>query len=181
MMTNARCFALAALLFASTLFTAPAPAQSATQSTSPGASNDLGIQQLRYVTVVVRDYDEALRWYTSVLGLEKAEEASFGAGRRWLVVAPHGQKDFGIVLEIANPYGPGDTIHNYSERVGMETRWVFNVDNCHTFYDKASKRGVKFIEAPIDTPYGCEAMFQDLYGNLFHISSGWKKPASASR
>jgi catechol 2,3-dioxygenase-like lactoylglutathione lyase family enzyme len=149
-------------------------------------SNDkgIGIVRLRYVAIVVPDYDEALRWYTDVLGFEKTEEGSFGIPskdsapvplgkeRRWLVVAPHGQKGFGIILELAKPYSPNDSIQNYERRVGTETRWVFEVENCRKFYDQALKRGVKFVETPVDQPWGVtEAMFEDLYGNVFVVKS----------
>jgi hypothetical protein len=68
------------------------------------ADRDLGIVRVRYVTIVVRDYDEALHWYTDVLGLEKTEEGTFGApvakssavqtpgDKRWIVVAPRAAK-----------------------------------------------------------------------------------------
>jgi len=79
-----------------------------------------GVLRIRYATIVVPNYDEALRWYTEVFGLEKVEEGSFGPGPngstaatgllRWIVVAPHGQKDFGIVLELAQPTSPDDKI-----------------------------------------------------------------------
>ena len=65
-----------------------------------------------------------------------------------------------------------DSIRNYEALVGTETRWVFEVEDCHRFYDLASKRGVKFIETPVDQPWGVsEAMFEDLYGNLFVVES----------
>jgi len=138
------------------------------------------------VTIVVRDYDEALRWYTNVLGLEKTEEGSFGKGQRWIVVAPRGHKDLGIILEIAKPYSVGanmstatanDSIRNYENRVSTETRWVFEVEDCRKFYDLASKRGVKFPETPVDQSWGVtEAMFEDLYGNLFVVESFRRKP-----
>lgn len=144
-------------------------------------NKDLGIVRLRYVTVVVRDYDEALNWYTNILGLEKTEEGSFGQGQRWLVVAPRGRKDLGIVLEIAKPYSVGknmaaatanDSVRNYESRVGTETRWVFEVEDCHRFYEQASQRGVKFLETPVDQSWGVtEAIFEDLYGNLFVAES----------
>jgi hypothetical protein len=76
-------------------------------------SKDLGIIRLRYATIVVRDYDQALHWYTDVLGLEKTEEGTFGEGKRWLVVAPRGSKDLGIILEIAKPISSKDPVHNY--------------------------------------------------------------------
>lgn len=61
-----------------------------------------------------------------------------------------------------------DSILNYEARVGAETRWVFEVEDCHKFYDIASKRGVKFIETPVDQPWGVsEAMFEDLLWKPF--------------
>src|SRR5205823_8512599 len=80
----------------------------------------LGIVRVRYVTIVVPDYDEALNWYTNVLGLEKVEDGTFAPGatpsdplqvgkaaankkaKRWLAVAPKGRRDVGMMLEIAN-------------------------------------------------------------------------------
>jgi uncharacterized glyoxalase superfamily protein PhnB len=179
MITQTNRFAIAVLLL--TMFLLPAIA------VSESNEQDLGIIRLRYAAVVVRDYDEALQWYTNVLGFEKTEEGSFGAtvngkvvtsdkaaamDKRWIVVAPRGQKDFGIILELARPYSSTDSIHNYEARVGTETRWVFEVQDCHKFYDLASKRGVKFVETPVDEPWGVtEAMFEDLYGNIFVVKS----------
>lgn len=154
----------------------------------PGDS-DLGIVRIRYVTIVVRDYDEALKWYTNVLGLEKTEEGTFSApvansgpvqtpgDKRWIVVAPRGSKDVGIILEIAKPFSPNDSIRNYEARVGAETRWVFEVEDCRKFFGLASKRGVKFVEDPVDQPWGVtEAMFEDLYGNVF-VAESFRKSA----
>src|SRR5437870_11282594 len=123
---------------------------------SQAIDNDLGIVRVRYVTIVVRDYDEALNWYTNVLGLEKVAEGTFAPGattsdplrvgkaaankkaKRWLVVAPRGRRDVGIILEIAKPFSPSDSIHNYKARIGKETRWVFEVEDCRKFYELAS-------------------------------------------
>ena len=114
-------------------------------------------------------------------------------GWRWLVVAPRGQKDFGIILEIAKPYSAldkgtnlspatgNDPIRNYEARVGAETRWVFEVADCRKFYELASKRSVKFVETPVDQPWGVtEAMFEDLYGNIFVVKSSRQKPGSTN-
>lgn len=163
---------MSALLFAATLLSQPAFPQS--QAESPG------IVRLRYATIVVPNYDEALRWYTGVLGLEKVEEGAFGKGLRWIVVAPAGQKEFGIVLELAQPISADDKIRNYKDRVGTETRWVFEVKDCHRFYELLSKRGVKFSEVPVDQPWGVtEAQFEDLYGNVFVVQSHRDAPAGA--
>jgi uncharacterized glyoxalase superfamily protein PhnB len=146
---------------------------------SQSDGRDLGIVRLRYATIVVRDYNQALHWYTDVLGFDKTEDGAFGDGKRWLVVAPRGRKDFGIILEIAKPISPTDPVHDYEARVGSETRWVFEVEDCRKFYDRAVKRGVKFVENPVDEPWGMtEAMFEDLYGNIFVVESPRPKPGS---
>jgi len=178
-------FAIVVLLLGVVLL----PVTTASQS----ADRDLGIVRLRYVTIVVRNYDEALKWYTNVLGLEKTEDGTFGLDKRWLVVAPRGQKDFGIILEIAKPYSAldkgtnlspatgNDPIRNYEARVGAETRWVFEVADCRKFYELASKRSAKFVETPVDQPWGVtEAMFEDLYGNIFVVKSSRPKPGSTN-
>jgi uncharacterized glyoxalase superfamily protein PhnB len=142
--------------------------------------NSLGVVRLKYATVVVRDYDEALRWYTDVLGFVKTEDGNFGDGKRWLVVAPRNHKEVGIILEIAKPIAPDDPIKNYDARVGAETRWVFEVEDCRKLYDRALKRGVKFVVKPADQPWGCQAMFEDLYGNIFVVNSAAKSGAAAA-
>jgi catechol 2,3-dioxygenase-like lactoylglutathione lyase family enzyme len=163
---------MSALLFATILMSWAAFSQS--------PAEDPGILRLRYATIVVPDYDEALRWYTDVLGLEKVEEGSFGAGLRWIVIAPHGQKEFGIILEIARPFSPDDKIRDYKSRIGKETRWVFEVKDCHRLYELLSKRGVKFTELPVDQPWGVtEAHFEDLYGNVFVVESPRPAPGAA--
>jgi uncharacterized glyoxalase superfamily protein PhnB len=159
-----------------------APMLLAVFASSPSGERDLGILRLRYATIVVRDYDKALNWYTEVLGFEKTEEGAFGDGKRWLVVAPRGRKDVGIILEIAKPISSDDPIHNYEARVGTETRWVFEVEDCRKFYELASKRGVKFVETPVDEIWGStEAMFEDLYGNIFVVESHKEKTGPGSK
>jgi len=61
------------------------------------------ITRLSLVTILVRDQEEALRWFTEILGLKKLQDASYASGSRWLVVAPPEQSDFGIVLRSLNP------------------------------------------------------------------------------
>ncbi len=172
-------FVTSAILFAAILTSWTAFPQSAPE--------DPGVLRLKYATIVVPDYDQALHWYTDVLGLEKVQEGSFGpapngsiaaAGAlRWIVVAPRGQKDMGIILELAKPFSADDKITDYKSRIGKETRWVFVVKDCHRFYELLSKRGVKFTEPPIDQPWGVtEAHFEDLYGNVFVVES--TRPAS---
>lgn len=129
-------------------------------------STDPGVTGIRYVTVLVRNYDEALAWYTDVLGLKKVEDRSFGPGRRWLVVAPEGKGQPGIVLEVPNSDGSKEN------RIGKETNWVFEVVDCGKFYDSLRAHGVHFIDPPKRQPWGTvQAVFEDPYGNIFVAES----------
>ncbi len=125
-----------------------------------------GVLKLRYVTVLVKDYDRALEWYTKILGLAIAEDRTFGAGQRWLVVAPEGSDQPGIVLEVPH----SDVARE--DRIGKETNWVFQVGDCSKFYDDLRNRGVHFIQPPRRQPWGTtQAVFEDPYGNVFVAES----------
>jgi catechol 2,3-dioxygenase-like lactoylglutathione lyase family enzyme len=76
------------------------------------------ITKLILVTILVRDQEEALHWFTETLGLKKLQDASYGSGARWLVVAPHDQSDFGIVLQKPEPGEHG------AERARMKTEQI---------------------------------------------------------
>src|SRR5580704_3587843 len=65
------------------------------------------ITRLSLVTILVHDQEEALRWFTEILGLKKLQDATYGGGARWLVVAPSEQSDFGIVLQKPEPVEHG--------------------------------------------------------------------------
>jgi catechol 2,3-dioxygenase-like lactoylglutathione lyase family enzyme len=121
--------------------------------------------QLRYVTVLVNDQDEALRWYTEVLGLKKVEDTSSGPGTRWLVVAGEGQPSPGIVLQLASNAAK-------TARMGKETNWVFRVSDCFSFYQQLRTKGVRFMQPAKRQPWGTvQAIFEDPYGNIFVAES----------
>ncbi len=145
-----------------------------------GPEDSAAVLHLRYVTVVVKDYDAALAWYTNVLGLRKLEDRSFGPGRRWLVVAPDGQSGLGIVLSLADPRSMESPSLSKADSIGKESNWVFQVQDCRVFYDVLSKRGVHFIKPPAEQPWGTiQAIFEDLYGNVF-VAESAKPPGPIS-
>jgi predicted enzyme related to lactoylglutathione lyase len=115
---------------------------------------------LSAVTILVRDQEEALRYYTETLGLEKRSDATSGS-MRWLTVAPKGQAHPEIVLLKAE--------HNRAAQVGKGTTWVFDTTDCRRTYEMLRKRGVKFVVPPSVTPWGVQAIFEDLYGNAYAL------------
>jgi predicted enzyme related to lactoylglutathione lyase len=122
------------------------------------------ISRLSLVTILVSDQEEALRWFTETLGLKKMQDAPYGKGARWLVVAPHDQGDFGIVLQ-----QPERGARMKMEQVGKGTTWVFRADDLDETYQTLSARGVRFLSPPAKLPWGRQAIFEDLYGNQYAL------------
>ncbi len=128
------------------------------------------IRKLIRVTILVRDPEEALRWYTEKLGFEKRADEKLGTNSRWLTVAPQGQKDLEIVLQKPDPafHGPAEA-GTLLGRIGQGTIWVLETDHCRRSYEELRAKGVKFSSPPEDQPWGTGALFQDLYGNPFYL------------
>jgi predicted enzyme related to lactoylglutathione lyase len=125
--------------------------------------------KLGNVTILVRDYDEALRFYTEVLGFEKRYDQKFGAGARWVTVGAPGQ-DVQIILQKPEPAMHGEeNARKMTERIGQNPTWVLATDDIRKTYDLYSSRGVKFSEPPKETPWGTQAIFKDPYGNSYAL------------
>jgi predicted enzyme related to lactoylglutathione lyase len=122
------------------------------------------LTKLSIVTILVRDQDEALKYYTETLGMEKMDDQMFGEGGRWLTVTAPQQKDVQIFLAKADSFGM-----DLMEHVGKAPAWAFASDNCQETYETLKARGVKFTSEPKQKPYGIEAVFEDLYGNAFVV------------
>jgi predicted enzyme related to lactoylglutathione lyase len=128
------------------------------------------ITKLAQVTIIVRDQDEALRFYTEKLGLVKRSDDSSMPGVRWLTVSPKDQRYPEIVLQKPGPpFHDEETVKELLERVGKNPTWVFNTDDCQKDYASLKSRGVDFLAEPEEKPYGIEALFQDIYGNMFSL------------
>ncbi len=128
------------------------------------------IKRLARVTILVRDQDEALWFYTEALGLEKRTDLALEPGMRWLTVAPKDQNDLEIVLQKPSPEMHGEEgAKKMLEQVGKGTTWVFYTDDCRAEYEVLRSRGVRFTSSPQEQPYGTEAVFVDLYGNSFSL------------
>jgi catechol 2,3-dioxygenase-like lactoylglutathione lyase family enzyme len=128
------------------------------------------ITRLSQVTIIVKDQEEALRFFTNKVGLVKRADDSSIPGLRWLTVSPKDQKYPEIVLQKPGPpFHDDETQRELLEMVGKNPTWVFNTDDCKKDYDEMKSRGVKFVAEPEDKPYGIEALFEDLYGNMYSL------------
>ena len=125
--------------------------------------------RLNVVTIVVKDYEEALKFYTERMGFEKCMDVSMGPKSRWLTVAAPGQ-DVEILLQKpdAETQG-GEHAKTLSGCIGQGTTWVLGTVDCQKAYEELSARGVKFTESPKRMPWGIQAVLKDLYGNTFAL------------
>jgi catechol 2,3-dioxygenase-like lactoylglutathione lyase family enzyme len=123
------------------------------------------ITRLTIVGIMVRDQDEALRFYTETLGFEKRTDQNFGPGWRWLTVAPKDQKEVEItsMKPDASMFGE-ERARILTDQIGKAPTWSYSTDDCRKTYEELLAKGVKFSSLPTEEFYGIEAVFEDLYG-----------------
>lgn len=126
------------------------------------------IQRLAHVTVIVRDQDEALRFYTEKLGMEKRADRRMGSFR-FLTVAPPGSNVAIVLQRPGAPFQSAEEEQQMLSRVGQGTTWVLETDDCRKDHAAMVAAGVAFQQAPKDLPWGVSAVFEDLYGNRYNL------------
>ena len=125
------------------------------------------IQSIAHVALVVRDYDEAIAFFTQVLdftlveGTYQAEQ-----NKRWVLVAPRGSTGTSILL--ARPSQPGQDAF-IGNQTGGRVTFFLRTDDFWRDFDTLRSRGVEFARLPMAAPYGMVAVFKDLYGNLWDL------------
>jgi len=123
-------------------------------------------QNLVHIAIVVRDYDEAIDYYTRVLGFELVEDEPRGPGKRWVRVAPRG--DHGASLLLAKAANAEQT-SRIGNQTGGRVFLFMHTDDFQRDYAAYSARGVKFIEQPRYEEYGTVVVFEDIYGNKWDL------------
>ncbi len=124
-------------------------------------------QSLGLVSLVVRDYDEALSFFVTKLGFELVEDTPVPAqGKRWVVVAPNGGK--GARLLLAQASTP-EQIAAIGKQTGGRVFLFLYTDDFRRDYDRFKAAGVEFVRAAEEQPYGTVAVFKDLYGNTWDL------------
>lgn len=129
---------------------------------------------LAHVTLVVRDYDEAIRFYVEVLGFRLlVDEPVPEQGKRWVVISP-GEGGTSLVLGRAATERQATRI---GDQTGGRVFLFLETDDFERDHALYTARGVRFVRAPMDAPYGRVAVFEDLYGNLWDLVE-WRRPVS---
>lgn len=122
-------------------------------------------QQIALVSLLVRDYDEAIAFYCQKLGFRLVEDTPLGQ-KRWVVVAPQGDNGSALLLARASDAEQQAMIG----RQGAGRVWLFlQTDDFKSDYQRMLAAGVAFKEQPRLEPYGSVVVFADLYGNLWDL------------
>jgi catechol 2,3-dioxygenase-like lactoylglutathione lyase family enzyme len=118
------------------------------------------------VALVVRDYDEAISFYTKSLGFRLVEDTDLGNGKRWVLVRPAGSD--GTDLLLARAVNP-EQASRIGNQTGGRVFLFLHTDDFWRDYRELTARGVKFVRPPKEESYGKVAVFEDLYGNLWDL------------
>jgi len=125
------------------------------------------MQSLAQIALVVREYDEAIRFYVGVLGFELIEDTPIvEQKKRWVVVAPQGPASARLLL--ARAVGDEQTSRIGNQTGGRVFLFLYTDDLWRDFRVYREK-GVVFIREPKEEIYGTVAVFEDLYGNLWDL------------
>lgn len=123
-------------------------------------------QRIGMVALVVREYDEAIRYYTKVLGFELVEDTELSASKRWVVVRPRGTSGPNLLLARASTEEQASRIGN---QTGGRVFLFLETDDFVRDYGSMRENGVHFLEEPRAEDYGTVVQFEDLYGNRFDL------------
>jgi catechol 2,3-dioxygenase-like lactoylglutathione lyase family enzyme len=124
-------------------------------------------QSLGLLALVVRDYDEAIDFYTNQLHFKLLEDTyQPEQDKRWVVVSPPGSTGTSLLLAKASTPEQQPFIGN---QTGGRVFLFLNTDDFWRDYNDMVAKGVRFVRPPKTEPYGTVAVFEDLYGNLWDL------------
>ena len=123
-------------------------------------------QSIGAITLLVREYDEAIDYFTGPLGFDLIEDARLSPDKRWVRVMPKGGVGTALLLARA---ATADQEAQIGNQAGGRVLLFLKTDDFWRDYEAMRARGVAFQELPRDEPYGTVAVFQDLYGNRWDL------------
>jgi catechol 2,3-dioxygenase-like lactoylglutathione lyase family enzyme len=123
-------------------------------------------QQIAHIALVVKDYDEAIAFYTRKLLFTLVEDTKLSETKRWVMVAPPGNSNTCLLLaRAATP----EQISRIGNQTGGRVFLFLYTDDIWRDYNRMQNEGIRFIRAPSKEEYGFVTVFEDLYGNLWDL------------
>jgi catechol 2,3-dioxygenase-like lactoylglutathione lyase family enzyme len=131
-------------------------------------------QRIAHIAILVRDYDEAIAFYTQKLQFNLLEDTVLSDTKRWIRVAPKGGNSCSLLLAKAATEEQQRCIGN---QTGGRVFLFLHTDNFDDYYQHLLDMGITIVRPPAQEPYGTVAVFADLYGNLWDLI----EPADSSQ
>ena len=122
--------------------------------------------KIGHITILVKDFDEALSFYVEKLGFQKKQDTTFWGNMRWVTVSPKDQNDLELTFVLANTDEKKAAL---GKQAGDHVFLTLQTDDCRRDYKVMKAKGVKFSGEPKEEQWGMEVVFEDLYGNLFDL------------
>jgi len=123
------------------------------------------LPSIAHVTYLVRNYDEALEFFTASLGFRVVEDSPLPGGKRWLVVIPAGGGTALLLAQAAS----AEQAQAVGNQAGGRVFLFLHTDDFWRDFRHMQAHNVKFLESPREERYGTIAVFEDLYGNKWDL------------
>ena len=123
-------------------------------------------QRIGHIALVVRDYDEAIEFYTQKLHFKLLEDTQLSETKRWVMVAPQGEGACCLLLAKAANEEQKSRVGN---QTGGRVFLFLHTDNFQRDYQNLLDQAIKIVRQPSVEAYGTVAVFEDLYGNLWDL------------
>lgn len=123
-------------------------------------------QFITHLALLVRDYDDAIAFYTQKLSFRLLEDTVLSESKRWVIVAPPGTGQCSLLL--AKAVGPEQQNAVGNQTAGRVFLFLHTDDFCRDYQSMLDK-GIRFVRLPSKEAYGTVAVFEDLYGNLWDL------------
>jgi len=121
-------------------------------------------QNIAQIALIVKNYDEAISFYTEKLNFKLIEDTKLSETKRWVKIAPPGKNDCCLLLAKAANEKQATFVGNQS---GGRVFLFLYTDDFWRDHKKMTKKGIQFTTPPREEVYGTVAVFEDLYGNLW--------------
>ncbi len=123
-------------------------------------------QTIGAISLLVREYDEAIAFYVGKLGFHLIEDTDMGGGKRWVMAAPPGSSETRLLLAKAVTPEQASRVGN---QTGGRVFLFLHTDDFWRDHEAMKSKGVRFLEEPRNETYGTVVVFEDLYGNKWDL------------
>lgn len=123
-------------------------------------------QFISQISLLVKDYDEAIKFYTQKLGFELIEDTQRSPEKRWVRIKPKGEGEATLLLAKAKN---DEQLAHVGNQTGNRVFLFLNTDNIARDYALLLKNNVTVVRPPTEADFGKALVFADLYGNLWDL------------